>query len=573
MTTETMAPGRTVNPTFVLLTASTGCALTVFDTNVVAIVLPTIAQEFGASFAEIEWVISTYVLCFSALLLPAGAIADRYGRRGIFLFGIAAFALASLLCGLASTAQVLYLARAFQGASAAFLLAPALAIIGHSFHSDADRNRAWSIWGGIMGLTMVVSPIAGGLIAHAFGWRWAFYVNLPICAALAIVTIRFVGESRDGNASRLDPVGIVSFGTAMFGLTWGLINGQAHGWTSAVAVAGFVGGLAALAVFVIAERVQQRPMLDLSLFRIPSFVGAVWAMFAYAACAQVMASMLPLFLQNGLGHTPLQAGFAMLPFAITMLIFPNIGRLLAKRLASPSILSLGLLVVGLGSGLTAWGASLGAWAIVMGGMLVLGSGGGLLNGETQKAIMSQIPRERAGMALGISTTSRFSGILLGFAVLSGVLATNVRGELLPPRCIDPACSPSFAESVVAGDLPGALAGLSDGARSAAVELATTAYARGFSSALLTSAIDGDHLIARRLVADAPTTAIIPPQAWGTWGGPAVTAAPNTCRASSKPYRGGLITMRLSPDAGGRWNEAATHRRASESKATVQYGIS
>lgn len=487
MTTETVAPRRTVNPIFVLLTASTGCALTVFDTNVVAIVLPTIAREFEASFAEIEWVISTYVLCFAALLLPAGAIADRYGRRRIFLVGIAMFALASLLCGLAPTAQALYLARAFQGASAAFLLAPALAIIGHSFHNDADRNRAWSIWGGIMGLTMVLSPIAGGLIAHSIGWRWAFHVNLPICAALATATVRFAVESRDENARRLDPAGIASFGSAMFGLTWGLINGQAHGWTSPVAAAGFLSGLSALAIFVVAERMQQRPMLDLSLFRIPSFVGAVLAMFAYAACAQVMASMLPLFLQNGLGHTPLEAGFAMLPFAIAMLIFPNVGRLLGRLLSSRGILSLGLLVVSLGSGLTAWGASTGAWTFVMSGMLVLGSGGGLLNGETQKAIMSQVPRERAGMASGISTTSRFSGILLGFAVLSGVLATNVRGELLPPRCIDPACGPSFAESVVAGDLPSAVAGLSDGARSAAVDRATTAYARGFSSALLTSA--------------------------------------------------------------------------------------
>ena len=214
MTTDSLAPHRTGSPLPVLLAASTGCALTVLDTNVVAIVLPTIAREFGASFAEVEWVISAYVLSFSALLLPAGAIADRYGRRRIFLAGIGAFALASLLCGLAPSTRALYLARAFQGASAAFLLAPALAIIGHSFHDEADRNRAWSIWGGIMGLTMVVSPIAGGLIAHAVGWRWAFHINLPICAALAVATARFVVESGDENARRLDPIGIASFGVA-----------------------------------------------------------------------------------------------------------------------------------------------------------------------------------------------------------------------------------------------------------------------------------------------------------------------------------------------------------------------
>jgi EmrB/QacA subfamily drug resistance transporter len=489
MTSELAVERRIISPLFVLLTASTGCAMTVLDTNVVAIVLPTVARDFGASFADIEWVISTYVSCFASLLLPAGAIADRFGRRRVFLIGIGAFAVASLLCGLAPSAISLYLARALQGAGAAFLLAPALAIIGHSFHSNDDRNRAWAIWGGMMGLTMLLAPIIGGLIAYALGWRWAFHINVPICAALMIAAILFVTESSDAAARRLDPTGIVFFTASMFGLTWALINGQEHGWTSPIAVAGFVGGAGALIVFVIAERAQERPMLDLGLFRSLRFIGAVWAMFAYAACAQVMASMLPLFLQNGLGRTPLEAGFAMLPFATTMLVFPKIGRLLGRRLTSRGILTLGLASVGLGSGLTAWGARFGAWPIVMCGMLVLGSGGGLLNGETQKAIMSEVPRERAGMASGISTTSRFSGILLGFAMLSGVLATVVRGTLTAPGCVDlQACRPSFADAVVAGDLPHAVAGLTGPARDIAIEHARNAYSIGFSAALMTAAI-------------------------------------------------------------------------------------
>jgi EmrB/QacA subfamily drug resistance transporter len=453
---------RAVNPLLVLLTASTGCAMTVLDTNVVAIVLPTVTRDFGASFADIEWVISTYVLCFASLLLPAGAIADRFGRRRVFLIGIGAFAAASLLCGLAPSAVMLYLARALQGVGAAFMLAPALAIIAHTFHREAERNRAWAIWGAIMGLTMVLSPIIGGLIAYAPGWRWAFHINVPICILLAGATLLFVDESQDGGARRLDPAGILLFAACMFGLTWGLINGQAHGWTSSSAITGFGVGVGALAAFVFAERSQERPMLDLKLFRNPKLVGAVWAMFAYAACAQVMASLLPLFLQNGLGQTALQAGFAMLPFAVAMLAFPQVGRLLGRRLISGQILTLGLLVVALGNTLTGWGANLGSWALVMTGMLVLGSGGGLLNGETQKAVMSVVPRERAGMASGISTTARFSGILLGFSTLSGVLATVVRAALNTWHCDGPeACSRAraFADAVVAGDLPHAVEGL------------------------------------------------------------------------------------------------------------------
>jgi EmrB/QacA subfamily drug resistance transporter len=477
-----------INPLLVLLTASSGCAMTVLDTNVVAIVLPTVASDFRASFADIEWVISTYVLCFASLLLPAGAIADRFGRRRIFLIGIGAFAATSVLCGLAPSAMELYLARALQGASAAFLLAPALAVIGHAFHGEVERSRAWAIWGGIMGLTMVLAPIIGGMTAYALGWRWAFHINVPICGLLGVATALFVTESGDADA-RLDAAGTLSFAASMFGLTWALINGPANGWTSTSAMTGFIGGALALTVFVISERAQERPMLDLQLLWHRRSVGAVWAMFAYAACAQVMASMLPLFLQNGLGRTPLAAGFAMLPFALAMLVFPHVGKLLGSHLTSRSVLTLGLVVVGIGNALTGWGALRGASPIVMCGMLVLGSGAGLLNGETQKAIMSVVPRERAGMASGISTTSRFSGILLGFAMLSGILATTVRDTLAASAC-QGLCrrTAGFADAVVAGDLPHAVAGLTGVARDVAIERARSAFAGGFSAALLTAGI-------------------------------------------------------------------------------------
>lgn len=274
----------------------------------------------------------------------------------------------------------------------------------------------------------------------------------------------------------------------MFGLTWGMINGQAVGWGSSKALAGFIGGGIALSVFIVGERAQSRPMLDLGLFSNPRFLGAVWAMFAYAASAQVMASMLPLFLQNGLGRSAFQAGFAMLPFAMAMLVFPHIGRILERRISSVGILTAGLALVAIGNGITAWGAHTLIWPEVMVGMIILGSGGGLLNGETQKAIMSVVPRERSGMASGISTTSRFSGILLGFAMLSGILATRVRTWInasgCGTNCQDPA---GFADSIVAGDLPSALAGLEGPARGVAIQYARQAFSIGFSAALLTAA--------------------------------------------------------------------------------------
>ncbi len=462
-----------------LIVASIGCAMTVLDTNIVAIVLPEIARDLQANFAQLEWVISAYVLCFASLLLPAGAIADRYGRKRVFLAGIAGFAFASLLCGLASSPPLLFVSRALQGIGAAFLLAPALAIIGHAFHDERERDFAWAFWGGMMGLTMVLSPLLGGFIAHLAGWRWAFFVNLPICLALAAAVLRCVTDSRDEAARKLDPAGILLFATTMLGITSALIHGQEHGWATSGTLARFAGGLAALILFVFVETRHREPMLDLSLFKQRRFVGAIVAMFAYAGCAQVMASLLPLLLQNGFALTALQAGGAMLAFALAMLIFPQVGRTLGARVAGYQILALGLGVVAMGNLLAAAGAYTVHLPVLLTGMFVLGAGGGLLNGETQKAIMGAVSPSRAGMASGVSTTARFSGILLGFAILAGVLSTATR-TLLSAYDIDP----SFSDAVVAGDLGRAIAIMPPGLRDEAVHLGEQVYSAGFASALV-----------------------------------------------------------------------------------------
>jgi MFS family permease len=185
-----------------LLTASVGCALTVIDANLIGIVLPSIARDFGASFSEIAWMVSAFMLSFSALLLPAGSVADRYGRRRVFLAGIAAFGCGALLCAIAPSAPLLTAARAVQGAAAAFLLSPALAILGNVYHSGPERDRAWAIWGAIMGLTMLASPLLGGVLVGWLGWRAAFFVMLPICATLAARLCGRVAEC-GGPAARL----------------------------------------------------------------------------------------------------------------------------------------------------------------------------------------------------------------------------------------------------------------------------------------------------------------------------------------------------------------------------------
>nr|WP_307727213.1 MFS transporter [Telluria mixta] len=311
---------------------------------------------------------------------------------------------------------------------------------------------------------MVCSPLIGGVISRWFGWRWAFFANLPVCAGLALAVLRWVPESRGAAQRTLDLPGIGLFAAAMFAFTWTLISGPAQGWTSLAVLARAAAALALFALFVATERRVRAPMLDLSLFAQRRFVGAVAAMLAYAACAQVMASLLPLYLQNARGATALEAGVGMLPFALAMLLLPMAGRRLAAFMAGYRILALGLAIVATGNLVMAWSASVpGHRLLDVIGMAILGVGGGLLNGETQKAIMGTIPPERAGMASGISTTSRFCGILLGFAGIGAVLAGGVRSALLAGlQHAGVGIAPDMVERLVAGDggaLPAGLAGL------------------------------------------------------------------------------------------------------------------
>jgi EmrB/QacA subfamily drug resistance transporter len=466
-----------------------GCAMTVLDTNVVGIVLPTIARDLNASFADIEWVISAYVLCFAALLLPAGSLADRFGRKRVFLMGIALFTAASFACGVAPSAALLYIVRAVQGVGAAFLLAPALAIIGHAFHDERERVRAWAVWGGIMGLTMVLSPLIGGVVNAWLGWRWAFTINVPICALLATGVVRIVDESRDPTPRSLDLPGIALFASAMFSLTWALILGPERGWVSAAALSRACAGAVLFILFVLVEKRRAHPMLDLTLFRSLPFVGAIVAMFAYASSAQVMASLLPLFLQNARGDSALGAGAGMLPFALAMLLLPQFGRKLAAYMDSRRILTLGLAVVACGNLAMMMAARSASHAWLIAAMAMLGSGGGLLNGETQKAIMGTVPRERAGMASGISTTSRFTGILLGFSGLGAVLAEGVRGALADQmsRMHVPSVA-GFAERVMAGDFARAFTLYPPALTGALTHIARSSYGEGFARAFAGAAM-------------------------------------------------------------------------------------
>jgi predicted MFS family arabinose efflux permease len=310
---------------------------------------------------------------------------------------------------------------------------------------------------------------------------------------LIVLALTSVAESRDPKASGLDYRGIILFGAGLFSVVWALIDANSIGWESAPTIIRLAVGAGLLVAFVFAERKHPRPMIDLSIFRDPTVTGAAVAMLGYAAAAQVMMTILPLYLQDAFVLSPAIAGLAMIPFALPLLIGPSVGGKLATRMSSRAILSFGLGLVALGNAIAAAAvlADLAYWTAAI-GMFITGSGAGLLNSETAKAQVSSVPPERAGMASGLASTTRFIGIIAGVAglgaVLAGVAEANLR-RLGAPLVLDQRVDwHDLSLRIVGGDAPGALSTLSDSIQVALRGTIHASVAAGFGAALSVAAI-------------------------------------------------------------------------------------
>ncbi len=460
------------------------------DSNIVAVSLPAIARNLNAAFSDIEWVISAYVLTFAALLMPAGALADRFGRRRMLILGLVTFTVASFLCGLAPSSLILNASRALQGVGAAVQLSAALAALGHAFRG-ASRAKAFAFWGTVIGVAVAVGPLVGGVITTALGWRWAFLVNVPVGVALIALAVTSVDESNDPDTQRLDVPGMILFGTGLFALVWALIDANADGWTSRPTIMKLATASLLFGLYVVAELVQQRPMVDFALFRKRTFLGSSFAMLGFASSAQVMMTYLPLYLQNNFALSPAMAGISMLPFALPLFFFPRIAAALATRISGRALLTTGLVIVMAGNLVTALMVNTHLQIEVVAiGMFVTGCGAGMLNGETAKVSMSVIPPERGGMASGISGTLRFVGLVTGITGLGTILTNGTQLHFVKAASaagltnIVDGSSTAMVSRIVAGDVAGLVAGMPENAHEKILDIARLSFASGFASVLL-----------------------------------------------------------------------------------------
>ncbi|MFI5004620.1 MAG: MFS transporter [Solirubrobacterales bacterium] len=407
-----------------LIAVSVAIFMLLLDITVVNVALPSIQHDLHSSFSDLQWVVNAYALTLAALLLTSGSLADLFGRRRIFAAGLVVFTLSSAACGLSSTPLMLNLARAVQGVGGAMMFATSLALLAEAFHGR-ERGIAFGVFGAVTGAAVAVGPLLGGIITTGIGWQWVFFVNVPIGVAAVALTLTRVTESRDPNATGVDWVGLVTFSGSLFLLIYALERGNEAGWGSTKIVAMLSAAAALLAVFLLAESRQPRPMLDLALFRRPAFTGASVVAFAVSSSIFAMFLYLTLYIQDVLGYGPLQAGLRFLPITLlSFLVAPIAGRL-SVRVPVRLLLGGGLLLVGGGLlAMTAVDATSG-WTALIPGFVLAGAGIGMINPPLASTAIGVVHHSRSGMASGINSTFRQVGVVTGIAGLGAVFEHQV----------------------------------------------------------------------------------------------------------------------------------------------------
>lgn len=471
-----------------LLAVSVATFMLLLDITVVNTALPAIQEDLGASFTELQWVIDAYTLSLAALVLTAGSLADRLGRRRVFAAGLGIFTVASLAAGLAPDPTFLNIARAVQGIGGAIMFAVSLALVAQEFAPGRERGTAMGIYGATIGVSVAIGPLVGGAIVDSIGWEWVFFLNVPVGIGAIAVTYMKLRESRDPNATRIDWAGLATFSSALFLLVLGLLRGNEEGWGSTMIVA-LLGGAAALMVaFLAIESRVKEPMLPLRLFRKPAFTGVQLAALGVSASMFALFLYITFYLQNYLGHSPLEAGLIYLPFTVINFFVAAAGGALLARLPARVIMSVGLLMTGLGL-LLMGGINPGdEWTTLLGGFLVAGAGTGLLNPVIADVAVSVVPKEQSGMAAGINDTFRQVGIAIGIAAWGAIFLGRGAEKVEQLAAGTPAATGErprqLVEAVSSGNLDSALASVPPGARQSVSGAARDGFLSGLNEIFL-----------------------------------------------------------------------------------------
>jgi len=416
-----------------LVAVSFGLFMIMLDNTVVNVALPSIRKDLGISISELEWVVNAYALTFGVLLLSGGKLADLLGRRAIFIAGLVVFTGASLWCGLAGGAASLIAARTVQGVGAALMNPATLSIITATF-PPRQRGTAIGIWAGVSALALAIGPLVGGLLTQKINWSWIFFINIPVGVVGVLAARIFIDESKDtSHEQRLDLPGLLSSAIGLFALTYGLIQTNDHAWGSARVLSLFAVAAVALAVFVILELRQRLPMLDLSLFRNPTFAGANAAMLLVGLAMFGIFFYNSLFLQNILGYGAIKTGATFLPMTVLIILVAPAAGKISDRVGPRWLMGAGMTL--LTAALLLFGtldANSSFWNILP-GLLVGGFGMAITMAPTTAAAMGSVAVDKAGVGSAVINSMRQVGGSLGIAIMGALVATEVSVKPFDPR--------------------------------------------------------------------------------------------------------------------------------------------
>jgi EmrB/QacA subfamily drug resistance transporter len=393
------------------------------DALIVTTAFATIRQDFNVSVETLQWVVNAYNLSFAVLLLTGAALGDRFGRRRMFAAGIALFTLASVVCALSGSAAWLIAARLAQGAAAAPVMPLGMAILSTAFARE-ERGRALGIFSGVTGFALIIGPAVGGLISENLGWRWVFWINLPIgMIAIALATARL--RESFGPKAALDIPGLVTIAGAALALVWGLLRGNILGWAS-LEVTSALGAAALLAAsFVSWEMRAPTPMVPMRLFRAPAFSAGVAASFLFYAAMYGVLFLLPQFLQTTLGFGPLGAGLRLLPWTATLFVTAPVAGAVVNKFGERLLVVTGLTMQAIGLGWIAMLAAPGtAYPALVAPLLLAGIGVSMAMPAAQNAILGSVAATEIGKASGIFNMARFLGGMFGIAAMVAVFSAR-----------------------------------------------------------------------------------------------------------------------------------------------------
>ncbi len=394
-------------------------------------ILPTLEKVLHADFSALQWIMNAYTIAVTTVLMAAGTFADRYGRKRVFVIGIAAFGLTSLVAGLAQDVSLLIAARFLQGMSGGVMLICQVAVLSHQFRDAKARSLAFGWWGIIFGIGLGFGPIIGTAIVAAAGWQWVFLIHAVLAVVTVALAVAGVEESRDPAAGRLDIAGIATLSLSVFCLAFFITQGPALGFDSPTALAMAGLSAASLIAFVIAEKLNPRPMFDVSVFRIRAFSGAVIGSAAMNISFWPFMIYLPIWYQAGLGYGSLAAGLSLLAYTLPTLAVPPLAERLSLRYRPGLVIPGGLFTIGLGFLLMKFGSAAdhASWLTMLPGALLAGIGLGFTNTPVSNTTTGAVSSDRAGMASGIDMSARMISLAINIAVMGFILFNGVFSHL------------------------------------------------------------------------------------------------------------------------------------------------